>query len=58
MAKVLDKTSKTVLIKLSIQEYNALYDIGLIRDEEKDFAGYEFVFDTPIQASELLKNIK
>ena len=53
MAQVLDKTSKTVLLKLSVQEYKKIND-SWIFDSEK-IEDYEFVFDKPIKASELLK---
>ena len=53
MAVVLDKTSKTVLLKLSIQEYKRINESWIFEDEK--IQDYEFVFDKPIKASELLK---
>lgn len=53
MAQVLDKTNKTVLLKLSIQEYKKINESWIFDDKEID--DYEFVFNKPIKASELLK---
>jgi len=53
MAQVLDKTSKTVLLKLSIQEYKKINESWIFDNEKVE--NYEFVFDKPIKASDLLK---
>ncbi len=53
MAQILDKTNKIVLLKLSIQEYKKINESWIFEDEKME--DYEFVFDKPIKASELLK---
>lgn len=53
MVQVLDKTSKIVLLKLSVQEYKKINESWIFDDEKTD--DYEFIFDKPIKASELLK---
>jgi len=49
MYKVLDKDTKSVLVKMDIQTFQ---DIS--NDINEDISQYEFVFDTPIEASKLL----
>ncbi|NVP18154.1 hypothetical protein HUU51_05555 [Candidatus Gracilibacteria bacterium] len=53
MAQILDKTSKSVLVKLSIQEFKRINESGIFDDEKIE--DYEFKFDKPVKASELLK---
>ncbi len=53
MVQVLDKTSKIVLLKLSVQEYKKINESWIFDDEKID--DYDFVFDKPIKASDLLK---
>ena len=53
MAKILDKDSKTVILKLTITEYNKMKKSGITFDNSSD---YEVTFDTPILAKELLKS--
>lgn len=55
MAKVLDKTSKTVLVKLTIKEYQILNNAWVFNNQEDKLDDYEFVFDEPVKASVLLK---
>ncbi|MCH8518618.1 hypothetical protein LAT59_02565 [Candidatus Gracilibacteria bacterium] len=55
MAQVLDKDNKTVLLKVSMREYQNLQNAGLFDPDNLD--DYEFVFDTPVKASELLKTL-
>ncbi len=53
MAQVLDKTSKTVLLKLSIQEFKRINESWIFDDEKIE--DYEFIFDKSVKASDLLK---
>lgn len=53
MAIILEKTNKSVLVKLTIQEYKRISDSWIFNEEKIE--DYEFVFDKPIKASELLK---
>jgi hypothetical protein len=53
MAQILDKTSKSVLVKLSIQEFKRINESWIFDDEKIE--DYEFKFDKPVKASELLK---
>jgi cytidylate kinase len=53
MAQILDRDTKNVLIKLSIQEFNSIKKVYPIDDE--DISQYEFILNTPISAKELLK---
>lgn len=54
MAKILDKDNKTILIKFTISEYQKIASSWIIKDLE-NYDDYEFVFDKPIKASDLLK---
>jgi len=56
MAKVLDKTSKTVLVKLTIKEYQILNNAWVFNNQEDKFDDYELVFDESVKASVLLKS--
>ena len=49
MYKVLDKTWKTVLVKMDIHTFEEIK-----KDIQEDINSYEFVFDKPIKASELI----
>lgn len=51
MVQILDRDTKSVLLKLTISEYKKLKSSNLIEES----AGYEFVFDTPKKAGDLLK---
>jgi len=53
MPLVLDKTSKTVLLKLTIEEYKRINDSWIFDDDKID--NYEFIFNSPVKASDLLK---
>lgn len=53
MAQILDRDTKNVLIKLTIQEFNSIKKVYPLDDTNK--SSYEFVFDTPMSAKELLK---
>jgi len=53
MSQVLDKTSKTVLLKLSIQEFKRINESWIFDDEKIE--DYEFIFDKSVKASDLLK---
>ena len=55
MAQILDKDNTTVLLKVSLREYENLQNAGLFDPDNLD--DYEFVFDTPVKASELLKTL-
>lgn len=55
MAQVLDRNNKTVLLKVSTQEYKNMQNAGLFDPDNLD--DYEFVFDTPVKASELFKTL-
>jgi hypothetical protein len=50
MAKVLDKNASTVLVKMSLSEYKKLVDTNILTEDN-----YEFEFEKPVKASELLK---
>lgn len=54
MATILEKTNKSVLVKLTIQEYKKMNDSWIFDDEKIE--DYEFVFDKPVKASDLLKS--
>jgi hypothetical protein len=49
MAQILDETKQFVLVKFTKKEFKAL------TFNENKLEDYEFVFDPPIKASELLK---
>jgi hypothetical protein len=53
MPLVLDKTSTSVLLKLTIQEYKKINNSWIFDDEKLD--NYEFIFEKPIKAADLLK---
>jgi hypothetical protein len=53
MAVILDKTSKTVLVKLTIQEYKKMSEFWIFDDE--NIQDYDFVFEKPVKASDLLE---
>lgn len=53
MAQILDRDTKNVLLKLTIQEFNSIKKVYPIDDENK--SSYEFVLDIPISAKEPLK---
>ena len=55
MAQVLDKDNTTVLLKVSMREYQKLQNAGLFDPDNLD--DYEFTFDKPVKASELLKTL-
>ena len=55
MAKVLDKDDSAVLLKVSMREYQNLQNAGLFDPDNLD--DYEFIFDKPVKASELLKTL-
>ena len=56
MAKILDKNKKTVIVKFTIQEYKKLNEINsVLFENNEEINSYEFVFDKPIKASDLLK---
>ncbi|MDD2565657.1 MAG: hypothetical protein PHZ26_02140 [Candidatus Gracilibacteria bacterium] len=57
MAKILDKDKKTVIVKFTIQEYKKLNETNsILFENDEEINGYEFVFDKPIKASDLLKS--
>lgn len=56
MAKILDKDNDTILVKFSISEYQKIANSGILEDFLEDVSDYEFVFDTPVSAAELLKS--
>ncbi len=53
MARVLNRNKDSVLLKVSIQEFSRISEANLIDEEE--VTEYEFIFDTPQSAKELLK---
>jgi hypothetical protein len=55
MAKILDRDDKAVLIKFTVSEYERLTTSWLLDSYIEDFSDYEFVFDKPVKASDLLK---
>ncbi len=54
MAQILDRDTKNVLIKLTLQEFNSIKKVYPIDDE--DISQYEFILKTPVSAKELLKS--
>jgi hypothetical protein len=54
MPLVLDKTSKTVLLKLTREEYKKISESWIF--DEKKIENYEFVFKKPLKAKDLLKS--
>jgi hypothetical protein len=56
MAKILDKDNDTILVKFTISEYQKIADSWILIDIEENINAYEFVFDTPVTAAELLKS--
>lgn len=56
MAKILDKDNNTILVKFTISEYQKIADSWILTDIEENIGDYEFVFDTPVTAAELLKS--
>ena len=55
MAQVLDRTTQTVLLKVSVSEYDTIKNSGILDTDTLD--NYEFIFDEPVLASELLKTL-
>ena len=53
MVKVLDNTLESVLLKLTAEEYKKMIDSWIF--DEKEIDDYEFVFDKPVKATDLLK---
>lgn len=53
MAQILDRDTKNVLVKLTIQEFNSIKKVYPIDDE--DISQYEFVLNSPVSAKELFK---
>lgn len=53
MAKVLDTSEESVLIKVSFQEYKKIHNAGFFDSDNLD--DYEFVFENPVKASDALK---
>ena len=56
MARILDKDNNTILVKFTISEYQKIADSWILTDIEENIGDYEFVFDTPVTAAELLKS--
>lgn len=52
MVKILDRDSRSILMKITLNEYKKLKAINFIEDNTND---YEMVFNKPIKASDLLK---
>lgn len=55
MAKILDRDEKTVLLKVDIKEFDLLNNSWFINYPNENIEDYEFVFDKPLKASQLLK---
>lgn len=51
MYKVVEKTSKSVLVEMDIKTFEIIEN-----DMNEDFSNYEFVFDKPVKASELVNS--
>ncbi len=56
MPQILEKTKSSVVLKLTIQEYEKINNSWIFSDDKIE--DYEFVFDKPAKASDLLKTIK
>lgn len=59
MAKILDRDEGSVLLKITMDEYHELEAINFFSKEDiekmdHETSSYEFVFDTPVSAKELL----
>ena len=54
MAKILDKDNNTILVKFTIREFKKIADSWVL--DKKDWLNnFEFVFDEPVKAADLLK---
>lgn len=57
MAKILDKTDNSIIVKFSIDEFEGL-DENFPIEIKEDISKYEFVFDKPISAKDLLNSFE